>query len=455
MKRLSALFLALLLFFMPVMDVALAANVEYTHHVNWMQQEGLLRGSQQGLELDRAITKAETLAFLQRVLGWKAPQDPVQMQDVPKTHWAYGVMQAAAANEVLELDNGRAYPAAKISSVEAFDLAKRAGLTLHLGAGRTVTRGHFLHALAEAISKTITIVHTNDTHGRILTDESAGVLGWEKIATVIEQTRRTNPHTLVLDAGDAWHGTNEAAFFSGASVVGAMNSAGVDVMTPGNHDFNYGQDHLLELNRRAAFDLVSANVKLDDDTTLLTPYAIRELAGLKVAVLGLSTPDTPVMTHPRNVAGLTFADPIETAKTVVAELAPQVDLIVALTHLGYDVDKQLAEAVPEIDFIIGGHSHTELLEAEKVNDTYIAQSGEWGKNVGRQNLIFYQNKLVDVVSMAVPYSADIAASPRTGRLAAVVRNAVQAEMDTVVAQAPADLDGVRENVRTRETDLAT
>ncbi len=455
MKRLAALILTTLLLLVPLTDPLQAANVEYTHHVNWLQQEGLLRGGTTGLELDRPITTAEVVAFLQRVAGWQNSSQTVSIKDVPPTHWAYGAVQAAVANGVFELDGGKAHPAATPSAVEVFNMGKRAGFYLDLTPSTTVSRGQFLHALAEAISDTITVIHTNDTHGRILSDVDNGVFGWEKIATIVEQARRENPYTLVLDAGDTWHGTNEALFSQGAAVVEAMNTVGVDVMAPGNHDFNYGQDQMLALSKAAAFELVSANVYKGEvaDNRLFTPWVIREFGDLKVGIIGLTTPETTTAAHPKYVGDLTFADPVLTAQTCVGELRSQVDVLIALTHLGVDADRELAEQVPDLDLIIGGHSHTELLEAEKVNGVFIAQTGEWSKNVGREQVIVYQGRVVDVVSMAIPFSEDVPVSPRTGKLAAEIEKQVEAELSAIIAYAPQALDGERASVRTKETDL--
>lgn len=452
LKRLLALGLAVLLLLAPAVGSAQAANVDYTWHADWMQQVGLLRGNGEGLDFDGTVTKAELAAFLQRALDWAAPAQPVAIADMSTSHWAYGAIQAAIANGALELDHGQAHPSAKLSSLDAFAMAKRAGITLELGQSGGLSRGQLLDALGEALTTTITVVHTNDSHGRILADDSNGVLGWERVATIIEQTRAANPNTLVLDAGDAFHGTNEAQFFSGASILNAMNSAGVDVMVPGNHDFNYGQERLLELEQSAAFDIVSANV-VNGDTTLLAPYTIRELGGLTVAIFGLTAPETPVLTHPKNVVGLAFQDPIATAQAMVAELKDKADFIIALTHLGYDVDKELALAVPEIGLIIGGHSHTVVTTAEKVNETYIAQAGEHTKYVGQENLIFYQGRLVDLISTPGAFDATIAKSTRTGKLAQEVSAQVQREMSSVIGSAAVLLDGERANVRAKETNL--
>ncbi|MGI6344929.1 MAG: bifunctional metallophosphatase/5'-nucleotidase [Bacillota bacterium] len=448
-KRLSAILLALLLVLPPLTGTAAPADT--TWHVNWMQEAKLVRGRGTGLELDAIVTRAEMAAFLQRVLEWPTPTRPTAIADVDEDHWAYEAIQAALAKGALELEDGRANPAAQLSAAEAVAIAERAGLILDLPATAKLSRGQLLEALGEAVTVTLTIVHTNDTHGRILTDDANGLLGWERVATIIEWTRRENPHTLVLDAGDAIHGTNEVQLFGGATAVNIMNTAGVDVMAPGNHEFNYGQDALLALAENAAFELISANV-LKDGENLLTPYVIRELGGIRLAIIGFSTPETPTSTHPKNVVGLTFADPIATATDIVAELE-DVDCIIALTHLGYGMDELLAEAVPEIDLIIGGHSHTEQLEAIKVNETYLAQTGEHTKYVGRQNLIFYQGQLVDVISTPVSYDASIPASPRTSKLAQTVAQRVTTEMGKVIGQTLVELDGVREHVRLGETNL--
>jgi len=147
------------------------------------------------------------------------------------------------------------------------------------------------------------------------------------------------------------------------------------------------------------FPILSANVKKADGKRLLTPYIIKEVDGIKIGIFGFATSETTYKTHPKNVEGLIFFDPVEEAKAMAAELKGKVDIIVALAHLGMDKSSQdtsikLAQDVPEIDLIVDGHSHTTLKDGMMVGNTLIASAGEYDKNLGAVQLTFEGNKLM-------------------------------------------------------------
>lgn len=239
---------------------------------------------------------------------------------------------------------------------------------------------------ADNTDMTITIVHTNDTHSRVFEGTYDG-MGFAKLATELDALREENPHLLLLDAGDALHGQTISTLVKGESIVDIFNTMGYDAMTAGNHDFNYGQERLVELAGMANFPILASNVVKEDGSLLLEGYIIKEFGDVKVAVFGLATPETTYKTHPDNIKGLTFENPIESAEKTVAELKDKADVIVCLSHLGLDKEstytsEMLAEEIPEIDVIIDGHSHTVLPEGMMVNGVLIAQTGEYDKNLG-------------------------------------------------------------------------
>ncbi len=307
---------------------------------------------------------------------------------------------------------------------------------------------------APAAAKTITIIHTNDTHSRV-TDG----IGFGKIAAMVKEQKAKNPNTLVLDAGDTFHGQTIATLVKGESIVRIMNAIGYDAMTPGNHDFNYGYERLVELTKMAAFPVLSANVKQADNRPLLTPYIIKEVDGVKVGIFGLSTPETTFKTHPKNVEGLTFADPVTVAKDMVAELKDKVDVIVALAHIGLDAtsdvtSEEIAIAVPEIDLIIDGHSHTVLTEGKTVGSTLIASTGEYNANVGVVELTFTDDKLT--TKQAKLMSKDAMASAPDEAVAAAIKTITDEQkpiLEQVIGSTPVKLEGAREVVRKGESNL--
>jgi 5'-nucleotidase len=305
----------------------------------------------------------------------------------------------------------------------------------------------------------ITIVHTNDTHGRVEEGKYAG-MGFAKIATKIKELREANENVLVLDAGDTLHGQIIAQLSEGESIIKIMNAMGYDAMVPGNHDFNYGQERLLELSEMADFPIISANILKEDGSKLLTPYIIKELDGVKIGIFGLSTPETTYKTHPNNVEGLTFNNPVETAKEMVAELEDKTDIIIALSHLGLDqsseyTSEKIANEVEGIDLIVDGHSHTSLSEGKLIGNTLIVQTGEYDKNLGIVN-IKYTNGQITEMTASLFTKEEAAELSEDEELLAVVSE-VKAENEkitsVVVGSTDIKLVGEREKVRTGETNL--
>lgn len=306
--------------------------------------------------------------------------------------------------------------------------------------------------------KKITIIHTNDTHSRVKNE--SGAIGLAKIATIIKQTKEQNPNTLVLDAGDTLHGMPIINISKGENAAKILNAAGYDLMTIGNHDYNYGQDRLKELKEILNFNILSANILDANGNHIFTPYEIKEIDGVKIGIFGLTTPETAYKTSPANVVGVTFEDPIVTSKKMVAELKDKVDVIIALAHIGLDessvvTSKTIAENVDGIDIIIDGHSHTGLKEGLVVNNTLIAQTGEYGKNLGFVDIEVANGKIVNKVARLMPEAdtKEIVPNEDVMNLIAKIDEENKPALSKVVAKSDIDLDGARENVRTKETNL--
>ncbi|NLM42813.1 MAG: LysM peptidoglycan-binding domain-containing protein [Clostridiales bacterium] len=311
---------------------------------------------------------------------------------------------------------------------------------------------------ADENSITITIVHTNDTHSRV----ESGV-GFAKVAAKIKELKEENSNVLVVDAGDTLHGQPFATISKGESIIKIMNAVGYDVMTPGNHDFNYGQERLLELAKYAEFPIISANVIKQDGNTLLEPYVIKEVGGLKIGIFGLSTPETAYKTNPKNVEGLTFENPVEVAKKMVEELkAKDVDAIIALVHLGIDKETKdtsylVRDNVEGIDLIIDGHSHSTLDTIDNEGkDIIIVSTGEYNNNLGMVNLTFVDGELKDVEPSVFSSedAVELEADPEVSAIIGEVNEKNKEITSVVVGKTDVVLDGVREHVRAGETNLS-
>ena len=313
-------------------------------------------------------------------------------------------------------------------------------------------------AKAAATTK-ISIIHTNDTHGRLFdSDEYDASWGFAKIATLVKQTKAQNPNTLVLDAGDAFQGMPIINISKGEGLIPILEAVGYDAMTIGNHEFDFGFPALQNLETKMTkISMVSANIFKETGGRVFKPYVIKEVGGVKVGIFGLTTPETTYKSHPDNTKGLTFMDPVKSAKSVVAELKPQVDIVIALSHLGVEGDDtsiKVAEQVEGIDLIIDGHSHTEMpYGVIEVKGTMIAQTGEYTKNVGLVELEIQDKKIVRKSAALLPDSKEIKEDETVKALIEKLNEANAPLFAQVVGKTEVELDGLRENVRTKETNL--
>ena len=291
-------------------------------------------------------------------------------------------------------------------------------------------------AAAGEPTETVVILHTNDFHGAVEPVEAGGTSqegGLVNVVSLIDQLRAEHPgRTVLLDAGDSFQGTYVSNSTEGELVMAAMNAAGYDAWTLGNHEFDWGQEILEARITQAAFPALAANI-LDATNGKLwdavRPYTIVEAGRISLGILGLAYPDTPVISRPENVAGLDFQRAEETVRHYLPELQKQADLILVLSHLGYDGDLALARAVDGIDVIVGGHSHTFLERPRQVNGALIVQAGAKGQVVGRLELT------VDVdTGQLVDFSSRNTLVPVTDKVAAVNQE-VQTLVDKALAEA--------------------
>jgi len=301
-------------------------------------------------------------------------------------------------------------------------------------------------------TETLTILHVNDFHGSLQPTRTGADRpeegGAARLAALVK-TERT-PTTLFLAAGDLMQGTNLSNLFAGRPVIEAFNLMGLDAAAVGNHEFDDGQPALSERAAEARFPFLAANIAGDGPWQ---PTLIRKVGSLRVAIFGLTTEETPVATHPRNVQGLVFNNAVETARTLVAELRPQADLIVALTHLGAEEDEKLAAAAPGIDVIIGGHTHTRIEKPATIGETLLLQAYERGVFLGRLDLEVTKGKVLAHRYRLLPVTAAAGEDPAVAALVAAYLQQSGDKMNEVVGTAAVDLEGGKEAMRSRETTL--
>lgn len=310
----------------------------------------------------------------------------------------------------------------------------------------------------------ITILHTNDIHARVRsTDDEGKTIGMDWLAGAIWAQKGADEDTLALDAGDTFHGLTFINLSRGSNMAMLMNLSGFDAMTPGNHDFNFGSQRLIELARILNFPVLSANL-MDKDKTqyIFRPYKSYDFNGVKVAVMGLSTPETAYKTSPLNVKDVAFTDPIAAAQELMPKLRASHDVVIGLMHMGIDkssvvTTEQLAKAVPGFDIIIDGHSHTTLPKGMKVGNTLICQTGWHGYALGKVELVVKDHKLRKAQASLLNRQGveKLAQKPDEGVQQALqeINAQVKMETETVVAESPRTLTAAREIVRTQESEL--
>jgi len=247
-----------------------------------------------------------------------------------------------------------------------------------------------------AQSSPVVILHTNDTHSRLepYNDPDFGdVGGVVRRNTFIQETRSQYPNTIVVDAGDFSQGTPYYNLFKGFPEVELMNSMGYDVVELGNHEFDNGSKALAKRLKLAEFKIVCANYQFKNKqlAKLVKPYTVMSMGDKKIGFFGLLC-NMKRLIMPAYYQEVTFFDPVVTAQKIVDILKnkEQCDLIICLSHLGIEAeiegditDKNIAEQVPGIDFIIGGHNHYLLEEPVIVNDTKILQARKNGSFMGK------------------------------------------------------------------------
>ena len=319
---------------------------------------------------------------------------------------------------------------------------------------------------------TVTILHTNDTHAHLESFEPFNQPlqgGVARRYTAIQEVKAEGGNVLLLDAGDAFQGTLFFNQWQGKEEAYFMNTLGYQAMAVGNHEFDSGPATLSAFVDQADFPILSANVDVSAEPTLagkIPAYEILDVAGERIGVLGLTTEDTAFMSSPGpNVVFKDFAASAE--ETVTALEAEGINKIIALTHLGYRADMELARAVDGIDVIVGGHSHTALGDGVGAGGPYptvatapggdivlVVTAYEWGKYLGRLDVTFTADGRVGSYS-GTPIFIDESFAEDPDIAAAVAEYAapIKELRATVVGHSKVDLVGTRELVRWRETNL--
>jgi S-sulfosulfanyl-L-cysteine sulfohydrolase len=259
--------------------------------------------------------------------------------------------------------------------------------------------------------------------------------GIDRIATLVKAIRAERPgRTLLLDGGDSWQGSYTALKTRGADMVRVMNALGVEAMT-GHWEFTHGQDRVKELIKTLTFPFLAGNVR---DTTwdedVFPGEAMFERGGVKIAVIGQAFPYTPIANPRWMMPEWSFGIAEDRLRERVAKVrADGAELVVLLSHNGFDVDRKLAGRISGLDVILGGHTHDALPRALKINDTLLIASGSHGKFLSRLDLEVKNKRVSAWRYRLMPVFADaIKADPDMAALVREVRAPYAEELGRVV-----------------------
>ncbi len=263
----------------------------------------------------------------------------------------------------------------------------------------------------------LVLLHSNDMHGDFLSENIDNKLigGVSMLSGYINKVKEEEPNTLYCIAGDMFRGSVIDSEYQGISTIEIMNMLSPDVVTLGNHEVDYGVSHLLFLEKCAKFPIINANLHVKTNhARLFKPYFIKEIGGMKILFIGIITEMVIKQAKNDGLVG-TFVNISEAADEIGricnAYNSIDIDFTVLLTHIGFDEDKKLAALLDPawgVDVIIGGHSHTFLKVAEKVNDIIIVQAGTGTDQIGRFDIVVdtENNCVADYKWRSVPINAD-------------------------------------------------
>ncbi|MDO5528171.1 MAG: thiosulfohydrolase SoxB [Paracoccus sp. (in: a-proteobacteria)] len=232
--------------------------------------------------------------------------------------------------------------------------------------------------------------------------------GFDRIATVVKSIRSARPDSLLLDGGDTWQGSYTSYQTRGEDMVRAMNLLGVDAMTS-HWEFTYGTDRVHELIGMMDQPFLGANIfDVEWDEPAFEPYEIFERGGMQIAVIGQAFPYLPIANPRWMFPEYSFGIREERMRSVVNEVREKgVDLVVVLSHNGFDVDHKMAGRVEGIDVILSGHTHDAIPEPVLVGETIIIASGSHGKFVSRVDLDVRDGRMMGFRHKLIPIFSDV------------------------------------------------
>lgn len=256
--------------------------------------------------------------------------------------------------------------------------------------------------------------------------------GMDRVATVVKSIRAARPDSILLDGGDTWHGSMTSFLTKGQDMVNVMNALGTEAMTS-HWEWTYGTERVKEIvETQLNFPFLGANIfDAEWDEPAFEPYKIFEKGGLRIAVIGQAFPYMPIANPKWMFPEFSFGIREERMQEVVDEVrAEGVDLVVCLSHNGFDVDRKMAGRVKGIDVILTGHTHDAVPEPIVIGDTIMIASGSNGKFVSRIDLDVRDGRMMGFRHKLIPVFSDvIAPDPAMAALIDAERAPFQAQLE--------------------------
>jgi 2',3'-cyclic-nucleotide 2'-phosphodiesterase / 3'-nucleotidase len=346
----------------------------------------------------------------------------------------------------------------------------------------------FLVFAAKAEEIRISVLATTDLHGNLLPYDYYTARpvdrGLAKIASLIQDARSQNPNNLLIDCGDTIQGTPLESVYQGYIETGhlplslafsgrpldrdpmvlTMNDIGYDAMVVGNHEFNFGLKNLAQARAAAGFPWISANIIANPGAAVkpFVPYFIKTVAGVKIAIVAITTPSIPDWESEEHYHGYSFENGVDAARRAVGEVREREhpDVVILAAHSGFDRDPkmpatpsgdsredmvyQIATEVKGIDAIIFGHTHQQLAEL-RLGGVLLMQPKNWGISLGRMDLVLDRDasggwKIISKTSRLIPVTAATPSDAKVMEIGRPYHELAERYLNTQIADAPVSLD---------------